>query len=676
MMSFSPWSTGSSSLRRAVLLPLSLLSMASTCQQCQTIGNPRLGNIDRVSDLVVVAAADGHSYAISANPELLHLRVLDLTEGRFLTGPNRFFPLSIPVGLETRRLTVANDVTTEAVDPSRIFALDNADHKIFVVRTVDAAGNLPPFVVTAEIPLAGIPADLAALRINATTTLLAVTQPDDGTVAVFSVDNAGAATALADVIIPGAGPEGFGGHLQDIVADPLGRAFIVGDAINPSLHALAVDAAAGTVAFDRSIDVGGPVGPLAAGVVDIGDGLAPVVLAMRTDTAAAMVVRLSRPGFPEDRYAVLGGAALPNLGVAAYVPDARSSEAEVTVCCRGLGADAVAADEATASFATVSLADGRLLHLQLAASHLDGIALDGDRRIVRLVDDDLNPPGAPEGIDINAAAELWVPVEGGDALRPTVAFTTVDNLGSPPFVPIVEAGSSLLLTWEGELLRARRLPGVFAPGPGAFEAAVGLAPRDVRVSDLARLIPETQRLGCAAFFDARIRAVDGVTVTIAMEGDAETPFITDADSTACLQGAGDVRLTVLAQGAFVVSDGTVSRGRVAFVGDDADAAFELPGVRMTLTPSSSGRPLAGSKLAIPLDPRVTTMGVDLVGLLSSAAMVPTAIAGGTISIPDAASSDATAVIPARRVVISSGGGASLASCDEAETSSSRVDTLR
>lgn len=659
----------SRSLRRAVLAPLALLSMASTCEQCQPVAAPRVGNIDRVTDVVVIAAADGHSYAISANPELLHLRVLDLTERRFLTGPNRFFPLSIPMGTETRRLTTAVDVVTQAPDTSRVFALDTADHTVFVVRTVEADDAGTPFVVIGEIDLPGTPADVAALRITAAATLVAVTIPDDHLVAVFSVDNAGAATRLPDVALPE-------GHLQDVVADPFGHAFVAGDALNASVYALAVDAEAGTVTFDRSVDVGGPVGALAAGVVDVGDGLAPVVLAMRTDTAAAMVVRLSRPGFPEDRYALLGGTELPNLGVAAYVPDARESAAEVTVCCRGLDTDSVAAGEASASFATISLADGRVLHLQLAADHLDGVLLEGDRRIVRLVDDDLAPPGAPEGIDVNTAPELWVPTEGGDAFRPAVAFATVDNLGTPPFVTLLEAGSSLLMTWEGELLRARSLRGVFAPGQKAFEATVNLGAREVRVGDVARLIPETQRLGCAETFDARILAIsgDGTTATIAFEGDG-IPFITDADSTGCLQGAGDVRLTVLAAGAFVVSDGSRSLGRLSFVGDASDTALDLPGVRLTLTPSSSGRPLAGSKLAVPLDPRVTTMGVDLVDTVGSigAGRVPSAIAGGTIVIPDAASDDDTVVIPARRLVLSSAGGATLATCDEGETSISRVE---
>jgi len=658
----------SRSVRRAVLLPLAALSMASTCDQCQPPGDPRIGNVDRVSDVVVIAAADGHSYAISANPELLHLRVLDLTDGRFLTGPNRFFPLSIPVGTETRRLTTAVDVVTQAPDPSRVFALDTADHTVFVVQTVDADEQRTPFVVTAEIDLPGTPADVAALRINAAATLVAVTIPDDHLVAIFSVDNAGLAIRLPDVALPE-------GHLQDVVADPFGRAFVVGDAINSTVYALAVDAAAGTVVLDRSVDVGGPVGTLAAGVVDVGDGLAPVVLAMRTDTAAAMLVRLSRPGFPEDRYALLGGTELPNLGVTAYVPDARESAAEVTVCCRGLKGETVAAGEASAAFGTVTMADGNMVHLQLAADHLDGIALEGDRRIVRLVDDNLAPPGAPEGVDLNTSPELWVPAVGGDAFRPTVAIATVDNLGTPPFSTLLATGTSLLLTWEGELLRARSLPGVFAPGQQAFEATVNLGAREVRVGDVARLVPESQRLDCTASFDARILAVSGTTVTLAFEGDGVTPFITTADSTSCLQGAGDVRLTVLAAGAFVVSDGSRSLGRLSFVGDASDTALELPGVRLTLTPSSAGRPLAGSKLAVPLDARITTLGVDFGAALGASGLIPTAIAGTTIVMPDPASDDATVLIPARRLVLSSAGGSRLATCDEGESSSTRVDTF-
>ena len=680
----------SNRLRVALSLSGSLLAMAANCEQCQQIGDPRRGNIDRVSDVVVVAAADGHSYAVSANPELQHLRVLDLTDGRFLTGPNRFFPLSIPVGDETRRLAVAVDVRTQSEDPTRIYAVDSADDVVQLVRITDDDAA-PVFDVVGTVSTGRGPGDVAALRIDDSTVIVAVTRPDAALVqlhrviddaVVESIDVPLPASADADLVdvvpVPSA-----------IVADPLGRAFVVGDAALPHVVALEVEAAATLSATTRAIDVGGPVQALSAGVVDVGDGLAPVALALRADTAAVMAVRLFRPGFVEDRYALLGGTALPAAGATLYVPDARESAAEVTVCCNGLSADQIAVGEATASFAAVTLVDGRLLYLHLAAPTLDGLLLEGDRRIVRLIDDDAAPPGPPEGVDVNSDAVLWVPVEGGEDRRPRVTFTTVDNLGTPPFVPLVETGASLLLAWEDELPPARRLRGVFSPGPRAFVAEVDVARRGARAGDLARLVPETARTGCAAQFDARIIAVDTTTVTLAFEGDGTglLPFITTNDATSCLQGAGEVRLTVLVADAFVVTEGERFRGRLAFVEDGAPASsdhqVELAGVRITVDVAAAGKPLALSRLAIPLDARVTTLGLDLPGGLGSVALVPTSIAGGTIVMPDPA--DTSARIPARRIVMSTAGiggstlsGAGLPgllTCDEAETTVTVVETF-
>jgi|GEM_PF-1404703 len=680
----------SNRLRVAVTLSGSLLAMAANCEQCQQIGDPRRGNVDRVSDVVIVAAADGHSYAVSANPELQHLRVLDLTDGRFLTAPNRYFPLSVPVGDETRRLAVAVDVRTQSEDPTRVYAVDSADDVVQLVRVTDAAAA-PVFDVVGTVATGRGPGDVAALRIDDTTVIVAVTRADAGLVQLHRVVDDAVVESI-DVPLPVSADADLADVApvpSAIVADPLGRAFVVADAALPHVVAVEIEAAATLSATTRAVVVGGPVHALAAGVVDVGDGLAPVALALRADTAAVMAVRLFRPGFVEDRYALLGGTALPAAGSTLYVPDARESVAEVTVCCTGLSDDQIAAGEATASFAAVTLVDGRLLYLHLAAPTLVGLDLEGDRRIVRLIDDDPAPPGPPEGVDVNSDATLWVPVEGGEDRRPRVTFSTVDNLGTPPFVPLVATGASLLLSWEDELPPARRLRGVFSPGPRAFVAEVDVARRGARAGDLARLLPETARTGCAAQFDARIVAVDTTTVTLAFEGDGTglEPFITEADSTDCLQGAGDVRLTVLLADAFVVTEGERFRGRLTFVEDGAPASpdhqVELAGVRVTVDVATAGKPLPLSRLAIPLDARVTTLGLDLPGGLGSVAFVPTGIAGGTIVMPDP--EDTSARIPARRVVMSTAGignstlsGAGLPgllTCDEAETIVTVVETF-
>ena len=613
--------------RQLLGLALALTLTASACDQCQQIADPNRGNVDRVTDVVLFEGKDGHSYAVSANPELQHLRVLDLTDGRFLTGPNRYFPLSVPVGTETQRLAAATDAETQSPDPLRIYAVDAADD---IVTIIDAT----TFSALGTIPTGRAPADVAALRIASNETLVAVTVPDAGVVEVTRVANGGTPGEIVEITLPeGALP-------LEIVSDPLGVSLVVSDGALPQIHIL--ELVDGALQYERSVDVGGPTSGLAVGVVDVGDGLAPVVLALRTDRPAAMAVRLFRPGFPEDRYALLGGVALDTLGITAFVPDARATGATPTVCCRGLDDDSVAAGEATSAYAAVGLADGQITYLALAADHVDGQVLPDNRRVVRLIDDNAKGPGAGEGIDFNSTEVLWVPAEGGDAFRPLVALNRVDNFGSPPFVD-VGTTASFLLVWEGDLTGARRLRGTLATATGAFTATVDLGGRDLRVGDIARIEADDPKTGCEDdIFRARITAVDGATATFALDG-AETPSISSGDLTRCLDGAGQLRLTGEAQDAFVVTRDDRSLGRLRFAADvasgDDDGAIALAGLNITINPSPNGRPLPGSRLALPVEPNLQTMGLASLGTVS---LIPTGLVGGTIVIPDAGSDEAGA----------------------------------
>lgn len=655
---------------RVVGLALSLASL-SACDQCQQSLLTK-GNLDRVADVVVVNRDDGSSVAISSNPELQVLRVLDLTVGRFTEAPNRFSPLSIPTGPETRQLTLAVDAATGGIDNKALFALDVSDDVVQVVRLEDK-GTAPAFGTVARFDTGPGPVDVAAIVVGGAT-IVAVTRDDAASdVALFSVEN-DVVTELAPVSLPP-----VGAHAGAIVADPLGHAFVVADAALAQVHILDVNDD-GTVAFNRSLDVGGSVSRLAAGVVDVGDGLAPVVLALRSDESAATLVRLFRPGFREDRYAVVGGLALPSLAVEAYVPDARPSDATTTICCRGLSDDALADGEATDAFATVWMANGDVVYVALAADSVDGAALPAGRRLVRLIDDDVDGLSAPEGVDLNADEGLWVPAEGGDRFRPSVTLTPLDNFGAPPFVPLVDAGTALLLTWEGDLPRIRNLSGTFNDGDQSFTAGRDLVGRGARVGDNARLVQENPNGTCTTpELRAAITAisVDGGTVTLDFDTDAATV------SNCLNEPASSVRLTIEVAGSFVVDSAGVFVGRLANVGSGVDDSVALAGASLTVALSSAGAPVRGSKLAVPLDAHVTPMGLNLASDLGQAALIPTAIAGGTLVIPDASSDAADgATVAARRMVLTSGsidsrsGLPLLFTSDEAETSSDRVETFR
>jgi hypothetical protein len=683
------------------------------CQQCQPPPPPSRGNVDRVADLVVVDGLDGHGYVVTANPELEHLRVLDLTAGRFVLSPNRYFPLSIPTGPATRRLAVAvlrDDNGTTRQDARWVFALDSADDAVSVINGVDGLGEdrgVTPFAVQARVTTLRAPVDLAAISVGDTTTVAVIapgaTADTPGVVQLHVLREG----VPQDDSPPTVVALPFGSHPAAVVADPHGRAFVVADAALPQVHVLEGDAATGDFVVQRSLDVDGPCSELAAGTVDVGDGLAPVVLALRSDRPAAMLVRLFRPGFREDRYAVLGGAQLPALGVTAIVADARPGEqptspatavagdeaAPVTVCCRGLSEERLQAGEATAAFAAVHQADGRLVYLTLAAEHVDDAVLSPGRRVVRLIDDDGTPPGAPDGIDWNTDASLWQPVAGGESFRPQVTVTPVDNFGSPPFVPLVEPGFILTMVFEGDLPSLSSVSGDFSPTAHTFTAGIDIAAMGGRVNDIARLVPQAVRTGCEPHHRARVLAIVDTTVTLAVEGDgsAATPALSMAVLSSCLQDAGSVALTIEAADAFVVTGPNLVGTRLHPLtdgdpGTNPASSLPLPGRALQVT-LPAGRPLSGSVLQIPIAARVTTMGLDLpaaalAGGFGAGALVPTGLASGVVSIPDASADDDDAVIEARRMVLSTAGidptsGLPLVlTCDEAETSVGRVDAFR
>lgn len=682
------------SLLRLARSTLVLCGVAGLGACNQTTVQPTRGNLDRVTDIVVVTAGDGHSYTVTANPDLEHLRIVDMTTGAFVRSPNRFFPLSPPSA--ATELALAVDVTTTANDATRVFGLNPTTDTVDIVHVIASDGDDEAFAVVGSWTTGRAPADVAALRLPSTT-LVAVTVPAAGTVEVYSLSDAHASTLLTTVTLPdGAVPD-------RIVADPLGTAFVVGDAVRGALYMLEPAADGSDVVLERNLEVSGPIGALAAGIVDVGDGQAPVVLALHADSATATLVRLFRRDVPEDRYAVLAEAELPNVAVAGYVPDVRATAAPTTVCCVGLSTAQVASGEASAAWGGVLLADGRLLYMQLAASTIDGLALEAPRRALRLVDNDPGPPGAAMDadatsaaialreandatgdddsddevifieLDVNAGTNLWVPAEGGDDRRPVVSFAAVDNFGSPPLVPLLPEVTTLLLTWEGDLPVARAVPATLTEA--VITTEVDLAARSVRVGDVARLTLVEPLDGCDADVRATIVGIDGPALTVATSDVPEDVALSSA-AQACLSGAA-LRLTVEAREAFVAEDALSFWQRLAF-----GEALALPGRTLSLTPATAGVPLTGSKLSIPLSARTTTLGLDLVGNFDARALVPTAIAGGTLVIPDVNSDVDNATIAARRMVVSAGSvdarlaQSRLFTFDEAETVTTNIEPLQ
>lgn len=658
--------------KRVVALASLVLCIAADCEQCQPIPEPRRGNVDRVADGLLVKGRDRHTFFVTANPEIQHLRVLDLTDERFQDGPNRYFPLSIPVGPETRRLATA------PADDDLLFALDSTLAEVFVVRTPSAAGD-PWVKVSTPIPTNNDPDDIAAVTNEDGGFEVFVSLPNDGAIEHITVDAKGRGTADALIALPdGAVP-------SELAVSPDETTLLACDQLGSGVHV--VDLA--TMTWDRDLDVGGPQGALSIGVVDVGDGQAPVALVGRRDANEVWALRLFRPGFREDRYAVLGGTTVGSLPLATYVPDERDTK---TVCCRALSSDSINRGEATSAWGAAALANGTILYVALAAKGED------DTRLVRVIDDD--PEGLAEAeveLDENGGDNLFVPGpgDGGAALRPDPPqFRDVSDFGDPPFVEYVDADEILLLVWEGAFPGLTRVK-VEVGDAGAFTASsVNVEARGARVGDLARFTFEEDQPGedCSDTIEARVLSVSERDFTVAVAGDSESPRLSAADE-ACLTGNGDVRVTIHVQGAFAVSDHeNRSLGRLALTPRSGaappDAELPLPGAIMTIRESAGGPPLPDSRLAVPLDPHLLPMGLDLAdptsavqgsGGFGQAGYLPVVVTGAEMRFPDPA--DDTKVISSRRMIIGTGssdvnGLNVVFSCDEAEVLPGLCDSYR
>jgi hypothetical protein len=643
--------TSSSSVHlRAWVLVALCSSVAANCQQCSQTPSPQRGNVDRVADVVLVDGvvegdAAPHTFAVLSNPDLGFVRILDLTVGDFVLGPNQYFPLSVPVGRHTTALATAVDLTTAepSVDQARVYAIDAADDTLHVLCTPDGADGCGGFSSLAQLPTGRAPSDVAVMRTAADDVLVVVTLPGSNQVAsaVLSRTDATLRGEWTLLNLPGAQAP------TAVVADPLGDSFVVADAISPLLFVLRRDG--NELAVVQTISVLAPSIALSAGVVDVGDGLAPVVLASGAPPATVSVVRLYRPGYREDRYALLGSQELSLPAAAVYVPDQRprtveaGAEPTAVVCCRGLSTEQIDAGEASASWGSVWLADGNMLHLRIDATG------------VRLFDDNPLSVSAFDDVDWNGDERLWQPISGGEAFRPVVNIVAAAGGQDRRFI---QSLSTLRLEYEAVL--------------PALDAA------SAQWDGLLLRSPSVPNSGLRDGDELTITGADSCTITTTVvRSDEPDAVVVDDDD--CLSQA-PLAMTVRSNSAFVVSNELRFLGVITDVAGDAPL-LPIADRALELRFAAAGAPLRGSVLSLPVAPNVLPFGLRLSARIlesfGQAALVPTAIAGGIMTIPGVDQ------VPTRtrRMVLTSAGGddatrSVVLSCDEAETSIGRVDNVR
>jgi hypothetical protein len=616
-------------MMRALVLASALVSLGMTGNFCDNNpAEPAQGNYDRVGDLALVVAPSNDrptGILVIANPEVEQLRFYNTLDRSFLRAPNVYFPLSVQTGPSTSKLAVVR------ADPTRVYALDSAIDQILVVRTV-ADGDAPAFTPVGDgIQTARAPYDLA-MALGPDGILAFVSLPDAGAVQVFSVDpvsGAGVERATID-LGPSSSPAGLAVDLLDDVV-------VVTDGTSSSVALIRVD----SLTVERTIDVGGPSFDVVMGRVDPGDGLAPVALVLRRDVDEIAAIRLYRPGYREDRAVLLARAEMPEPIETAYIPDQGrdSAQSGPTTCCPGIDVET----EATRAWATVLSASGTLYYVRFDGRRDESTLSSGPKGLLRLVDNNPALPGFAGSAGVlnpNTAPGVWFPAPG-DANRPVVALTPVDNFGSPPVMPLFPIGLALDLEWEGVVPGARDRRATFVAG--ALEVVSDgrpLTARDIRVGD--HVVIDTRNRGTLCPADDKLeRDIAAVTA------DRITLSDLTADDALCLGIGGDFTFTTFVGDAFTARlTSTGFQGRVVL--DErtdesipiAEAAvLSIPALAVSLRPASGGAPRRGSKLILELTQNIATVGISLSRTPTTLqagygadALLPTSIVGGEVSI--------------------------------------------
>jgi hypothetical protein len=635
--------------RAALALLLASLTACDIGQTCDQEPPTPAGDLDRIGDAVLVSPPPSsgdfgqRSWVVMSNPEIEQLRVFDVLERQFVRAPNVFFPLSLRTGPATRRLSSVRG------DATLVLALDASDDTLSVVTVTPhqqlREGELSPdFRVAHVAPTGRAPGDVAALRTD--DALLAfVTLPDEGALQVLSIDVAGdTSSELARVDL------GDGAHPARVDVDPTGDAVVVTDARLSSIAIVRVD----DLALDRRIDVGGATGPVAIGRVDPGDGLAPVALVARRDAPELAAVRLRRPLFREEPYALIARLEIHDFAAALHVNDA--ARAAPSACCDipSNAPEGVLGDTPTfawGSFVGTNGIQSYVLFDGARGGEWTGTRVQprppSARGLMRLVSYDEPAPFV-------ATAE-WQPAEEGDP-APSITVAPVDNLGDPPLMPLHVQTQTLTLTYEGTPPGGNNRRATIALDGDRWQVtvnpdSVAFDQRDVRDGDVIQV--DTANVGgtCPSAVGGPISDLDENTFYLDDLSD---------EHAACVAAGDEFRFTLFAADSFLVAlEGHGYRGRLPR--SDVGQSLEVPGWVVTITALAA--PTRGSKHTselsqgfLPLEndlARPPDFQVDGFGTLG---LLPSAIISGAVEVRD---SDTGDIVPKAVMFVATGTGALL-----------------
>jgi hypothetical protein len=609
---------------RLALLGL-VLAGASACDllACDREPVAPAGDLDRLGHAVFLTpprTGDPRSFVVVSNPEIQQLRVFDVLEGRFVAAPNVFFALSARTGQATRRLAVA------ATDHRWLFAVDGAGGFVQVLDmtadvVIDEDTVAPRFTTIAVAETAQSPSDVAVWIDEGGAALLFVTLPEQGALQVLSLDLEATEPEATQVALIDLGP---GSVPARVAVDPTGDAVVVTDA---ALSSVAIVQVGDLAAPPRRLEVGGPSMEVAVGRLDPGDGMAPLALVSLRDRPVIAALRLFRPGYREDRYAILGSTEVPRPVTALYVP--RQDRERPRPCCPLISREQTNPEAPTLAWGAVGTANGSLTYVRFDAPRgpfADAPPLGPS--LVRLIDLDTPRPGALDDLE---SPQVWSPA-GEVGGRPLLTVEPVDNYGDPPFFPVF-SDLGVQLVYEGSPPGAagRRGGLVLIGGEYALDLeplAVPLEERDVLPGDAVQADISGRGGACPDLAFFQVSEVVGDTVFLTGVSEQEAACAT----------LGEVELDLFASGDLLVR--TEAEGYLGRLPLKAEpTAFAIPGFLVGVQAAPAGPPGRGSELSFRLTQGLTPALMQLsrfadfqAGGFGQSAVLPTAIVGGPANI--------------------------------------------
>lgn len=337
-------------------------------------------DLARASDGVVVKcepfAGQDHRCLVFSQPWSRQLRVWDLTDNAIVPSPVGLFPLAIKVGPSTGLMR-----NHPELDYS--YALDTVEGRLYVISN-KFMGDKASFSTPRVIDLAHKNiSDFSFISGANGQKIIAYSVPSKQLISYVVIDPG---TGLQDTTVnipdfePGklALPLVFRPQMMAVGAD---KNTLILSSVDAALNQVAV-LAQGAMTL---IPIGGPTLKIAAGRMNVGQGLENIAIALRTDIYEAVVISLDST--PQ---AVIGRFSFDTLPVQIYIP-----EQPVASCCGGVTSWAIVVDAYSKlhyldlrnvrvnsnTKTTVDLADNRSLGARatLASAIVPGM-LDNGRR--------------------------------------------------------------------------------------------------------------------------------------------------------------------------------------------------------------------------------------------------------------------------------------------------------